>query len=235
MTAEAGIAIIAALPRELAQLTAKVRPDAGLLREGIALYRLPDAVAVAAGMGPARATLAVQAALAACGAGCTLVSAGLAGACAADVRPGQALEVAAVIDARTGERYATAVPESGVTRAVLVSTDTIASVAEKSRLLSTYGAAIVDMEAATVARLARAHGLPFRAIKGVSEAHTMELEDMARFTGPRGEFLTGRFALHTAFRPATWSRAMALGRDSSRALAAMTVLLERIVAESRGG
>jgi nucleoside phosphorylase len=36
--------------------------------------------------------------------------------------------------------------------------DTIASVRQKEQLAARYGAMIVDMEAATVARLARAHG-----------------------------------------------------------------------------
>ena len=60
------IAIIAALPREIASLVRDTSPDATLLRSGIHLYRTPEAILVAAGMGSSRSTVAVEAALAAC-------------------------------------------------------------------------------------------------------------------------------------------------------------------------
>ena len=63
-TVRARIAIIAALPREIAELVRGVPADATLRHRGISLYRLPNAVVVAAGMGAARAEMAVQAALA---------------------------------------------------------------------------------------------------------------------------------------------------------------------------
>lgn len=228
--AQPSFALIAALPRELARLTARTRPDVGLLRQGIALFRLPNAIAVAAGMGRERVALAVEAALRACAPDCTLVSVGLAGACTGDLEPGRVVEASTVVDALTGERYAAGVLAAEEPRpAVLVSTDTIASVAEKARLAAAYGASLVDMEAATVARLARTHGLRFRAIKGVSDAHDFELAGLAQFTGRRGEFRTARFALHTALRPQTWRGAMALGRHSNLALAAMAERLEHIL------
>jgi len=74
------------------------------------------------------------------------------------------------------------------------------------------------MEAATVARLALARALRFRAVKGVSDAHDFEMESMSRFADVSGHFRTAAFALHTALRPQNWSSAMRLGRESNRAL-----------------
>jgi adenosylhomocysteine nucleosidase len=85
------------------------------------------------------------------------------------------------------------------------------------------------MEAATVARLARAHRLRFRVIKAVSDDYDFELASLAKFEGKQGSFRTGAFALHTALRPATWSAAMTLGRNSAAALRALNAELEPLV------
>ncbi len=126
-----------------------------------------------------------------------------------------------MVDAQTGERFATARPDGPV----LATAAAIASVTEKARLHSAYGAVAVDMEAATVGRLARAHGLAFRAVKGISDAHDFELASLDRFATKHGHFRTRAFALHTALRPHRWGKTMHLGRNSNRALAALTALL----------
>jgi adenosylhomocysteine nucleosidase len=219
------VAIIAALPREIAALVRGTKPDAGLLSHGIHLFRMRNAVLVAGGMGASRAALAVEAALADGGVQ-TLISTGLAGACSSQLAAGAVVEANEVIDAQTGERFSTA---SSDLSCVLATTATIASISEKSRLAASYGAALVDMEAATVGRLALAHGLEFRAIKAISDAHDFELSSLSRFAGKYGRFRTGAFALHTALRPAMWTKAAQLGRDSNRALASLhTRLLELI-------
>jgi adenosylhomocysteine nucleosidase len=219
------IAIVAALPREIAALVRGTKADAGMVGRGVWLYRVKGAVVVAAGMGAERAAVAVEAALAEGGVG-MLISTGLAGGCAAGVVAGSVMEAGVVIDASTGERFETAAA-GGVT---LASAGTIASVGEKARLANIYGAAIVDMEAASVARLARAQGLGFRAIKGVSDAHDFELSALAKFAGERGTFRTGAFALHTALRPWEWGKAMELGRGSAKALAGLEVALRDVIA-----
>ena len=208
------LAIIAALPREIAALVRGTKPDTELLRRGIHLHQLPDAIVVAGGMGAQRVTLAFEAAVAAAPV-TTVISTGLAGSCTSELLAGDVVEAATVIEARTGERFAITTSQ---TPHVLVTTGTIASVHEKARLSETYAAAIVDMEAATVARLAAAHGLSFRAIKAISDAHDFELASLARFAGKNGHFRTGAFALHTALRPHHWPKAMQLGRASALAL-----------------
>jgi adenosylhomocysteine nucleosidase len=222
----ATLAIVAALPREIAALVRGTSPDRALLRDGVHLYRLKSAVVVAAGMGAARATVAVQAAMADAPIR-TLVSVGLAGACSAELVAGEVAEASLVIDARTGERFSVGTAKT----CVLVTTDSIASVHEKARLAASYGASLVDMEAATIARLALAKELEFRAIKAVSDAHDFELALLSRFAGKHGSFRTGAFALHTALRPNQWRKAAQLGRDSNRALAALHERLLQIIEE----
>jgi len=222
------LAIIAALPREIAALVRGTKPDAELLRRGIHLHRLPHAIVVAGGMGSQRVTQAFQAAVAAAPI-TTVVSTGLDGACTAALAVGDVVEATTVIEARTGERFAA---RTSQTPHILVTTETIASVREKARLAETYAAAIVDMEAATVARLAAAHSLSFRAIKAISDAHDFELESLARFAGKNGHFRTGAFALHTALRPQSWSKAMQLGRASTLALANLHKALLEVMREA---
>lgn len=211
------IAVIAALPRELRALVNGRRPDAALVARGVYLYRMDRATLVAAGMGAGRVAMAFEAAMTDGGVE-EVISTGLAGGCLAEVVPGTVLEAGMVIDEKTGERFRTGLSEAVP---VLVTTEGIASVGEKARLAAAYGAALVDMEAATLARLAFARGLRFRAIKGVSDGHDFELASLGRFTGMHGQFRTGAFALHTALRPGTWGAAGKLGRNSSRALRAL--------------
>ena len=98
------VAIIAALPREVAALVKGVTPDAELRRRGIFLYRMSEVVVVAAGMGAERAALAVGAALAA-GEMTDLLSVGLAGSCHPALTPGAVAEATVVVDTMTGERF----------------------------------------------------------------------------------------------------------------------------------
>ena len=236
------VAIIAALPREVLPLVWGVKPDRSLKQRHITRFILPNAVVVAAGMGPDRVTLAVEAALEAADVD-LIVSAGLAGSCDPQLHARLVVEPTKIVDVRTGERYATDATEASVVDPsygsrktisdglVLATGTEIASVREKARLRETYGAALVDMEAATVARLARARGLRFRAIKGISDGPEFELEGLARFTGKHGEFLTASFALHTALRPRTWKKAMELGQGSNVAIGGLSQKLRQIIEE----
>ena len=221
------LAILAALPREVTGLVGRTHPSPGLLRQGIHLYSVGSAVVVTAGMGASRVSLAFGAALDA-GAIEAVVSTGLAGSCRLDLPAGLVAEAGTVVDARTGERFQSAASGDG---SVLATAAAIASVKEKARLADAYGAAMVDMEAATVARLAQAHGLAFRAVKAISDAHDFELASLSRFEGRHGQFRTAAFALHTALRPHHWRSAARLGRESNRALSALQIRLRQIVEE----
>lgn len=207
-------AIIAALPREVGPLVRGWQHRQ--LPGKIHLYISDAAIVACAGMGANRATLAVQAALAARPA-TALWSVGLAGACDPSLHVGDIVRAGVVIDSLTGERYA-----SGDSSDVLVTGNGLASVSEKHRLHTSYNASCVDMEAATVARLAQANDIDFRAIKSISDEASFELEDLARFATPDGQFREIAFAAHAALRPPLWSKLVALAGNGRRAVASLT-------------
>jgi adenosylhomocysteine nucleosidase len=211
-------AIIAALPREVKHLV-----------RGWQEHRLPnktlvytnDFAAVAcAGMGPARATLAIQAAMALKPV-TALLSVGLAGACDPSLRVGEIVHAGVVVDAQSGERHS-----NSQFKQVLVSTTTIASIREKQRLYKSYRASAVDMEAATVARIAQAHNLQFQAIKAISDDTTFEVEELARFATHDGQFREMAFAAYSAMRPRLWPKLFQLAGNSKRAIQSLTNELE---------
>jgi adenosylhomocysteine nucleosidase len=151
-----------------------------------------------------------------------LLSVGVAGACDPELRVGDVVRAGIVIDGRSGERFA-----DSQHRQVVVTVDAVAGVDEKQRLFAEYGAAAVDMEAATVARMAQELGLEFGAIKAISDEVDFEMETLRRFATADGQFREAAFALHVAVRPWMWGRVIALGRNSSKAVAALTAEMRR--------
>ncbi|SEF69052.1 adenosylhomocysteine nucleosidase [Bryocella elongata] len=218
------LAIIAALPREIASLVRGLKPHPAFTQRAVFLYEIPGAVVVAGGMGERRVTLALEAARTIAPIA-TVISVGLAGACTAELAPGTVAEACTIIDVRTGERFFGSEPSPHT----LATSESIAGIAEKKRLSEAYNAAMVDMEAATLARLAHAHTLRFRAIKAVSDGHDFELPSLSLFADRDGHFRTGAFALHTALHPSQWSKAAQLGRESSKALKALDAALRTAI------
>ncbi len=210
-------AIIAALPREVSALVKGWKRRE--LPDRVAVYTNGDAVVACAGMGAARAKIAAQAAMATMPV-TALISVGLAGACNPALEAGEIVRAGLVIDERTGERF-----ESSQFDQVLVSTGTIASKGEKARLRALQYADAVDMEGAAVARLARKHGLEFHAIKAISDEADFEVGGLSQFVTADGQFREGAFALHAVLRPAMWKKVIALERNSSKALSALTAVL----------
>jgi adenosylhomocysteine nucleosidase len=211
-------AIIAALPREVKHLVRGWQEHR--LPGKIVVYSNDLGVVACAGMGTARATLAVQAAMSIKPI-TALLSVGLAGACDPALRVGEIVRAGVVVDTQSGERFSDSQFEQ-----VLVSTPSISSVVEKARLFASYGASAVDMEAATVARIARAHDLGFHAIKAISDEATFELQELARFATHDGQFREAAFAAYTAVRPQMWAKLFQLAGNSKRAVEALTVELE---------
>jgi adenosylhomocysteine nucleosidase len=206
-------AIIAAMPGELKAL---VR---GWKRErvgGVDLWRHRDDdlwVAACAGVGQASATKAF-AAVEHDAPVDMVFSLGWAGALRADLAAGSAWNMAGVIDARTGERFRC---DAGAGEEWLVTNPAVADAAEKRRLAAAYGAGLVDMEAAAVARLAQMRGIPFYCIKGVSDGLGARLPDFNRFIGLDGQFELLRFVLFVAVRPKYWSELIRMGENSGKA------------------
>jgi adenosylhomocysteine nucleosidase len=211
-------AIIAALPREIKQLVRGWQEHK--LPGKVVVYTNDFAVAACAGMGSARVTLAVQAAMSIKPA-TTLLSVGLAGACDPSLHVGEIVRAGVVVDTQSGERF-----YDSQFKQVLVSAPTIASVNEKQRLYASYHASAVDMEAATVARIAQARNLSFQAIKVISDDAVFELQELARFATQDGQFREAAFAAYLMTRPHLWSKLFQLAGNSKRALHALTTELE---------
>jgi|HubBroStandDraft_1064217.scaffolds.fasta_scaffold13645_6 adenosylhomocysteine nucleosidase len=141
-------------------------------------------------------------------------SLGWAGALTPALKPGHAYSAAGVIDSRTGERFNC---EAGAGPHWLVTSPTVADHAEKIRLAAAYPAALVDMEAAAIARLAAMREIPFYCIKGVSDSLDAKLPDFNRFLSPSGQLETAQLILHAAFRPWHWPALIRMGENSSKA------------------
>lgn len=211
-------AIIAALPREVKHLV-----------RGWRVHKLPNktiaytndcAVVACAGMGPARAILALQAAMSLKPV-TTVLSVGLAGACDPSLHVGDVVRAGLVIDSQSGERYS-----DSQFKQVLVSAPAIASIKEKQRLRESYSASAVDMEAATVARIAQAHGLVFHAIKAISDDAAFELQELARFATHDGQFREAAFAAYSVARPRLWPKLHQLAGNSKSAVQSLTAELQ---------
>ncbi len=207
-------AIIAALPGELRPL---VRGWPHSARNGIHFWAQRNEedewIAACAGVGQTAATCAF-AGIEDGGPIDLVFSIGWAGALTPGIAPGSAHNVAGVIDVRTGERFHC---EAGAGDLWLATSPTVANHAEKLRLASAYNAALVDMEAAAVARLAAMREIPFYCIKGVSDGRDDRLPDFNRFLDPSGRFRTARFALYALLRPIYWPALLRMGENSRQA------------------
>jgi adenosylhomocysteine nucleosidase len=213
------IALIAALPGELKPL---VRGWTRLSNPGVDLWRTRrdgrEWLAVCAGVGAGAAARAFAEAEKA-GSVDLAVSLGWAGALSREFEAGRAYRISTVIDALTGERFPVA-GQSG--KGVLVTSDKIADRDEKRRLAKAFGAGLVDMEAATVARMAKVRGIPFSCIKGVSDGVDDQIFEFKGFITKQGEFRLAPFIVHAALRPWLWAGLAQMGNRSRKAAVDMT-------------
>jgi nucleoside phosphorylase len=99
----------------------------------------------------------------------------------------------------------------------LVTSPRVADQAEKLRLAAAYGAGLVDMEAAAIARLAQMRGIHFYCIKGVSDGLGEKLPDFNRFIAPDGRFKIVRFVLFAVVRPWYWPALVRMGENGKKA------------------
>jgi adenosylhomocysteine nucleosidase len=99
-------------------------------------------------------------------------------------------------------------------RGALVCQDRVAVTAAEKHALAARGIA-VEMESDGVRQTAREHGVPFFAVKVVSDTadETLPL-DFNRYRGPGGEFQRGRIAMAAAARPWTWPGLIRMGHHA---------------------
>jgi adenosylhomocysteine nucleosidase len=225
------IAIIAALPGELKPLVKdwrRVATDVAGTKKWILSRDADTWIAICAGMG-AEAVRRAYAIAASDGPLDMLLSVGWAGSLFAGVDPGTVHIPTVVIDAQTGEQFNLT---EGGRKWRLVTTARVADAAEKTRLAATYqGAVLVDMEAATVARLAAMQEIPLLCIKGVSDAVGARLPDLNPFIDRMGHMQMARFLIHIAVRPQYWPSLVHLGKNSARAAEAMRDLILKFMEE----
>jgi adenosylhomocysteine nucleosidase len=229
------IGIIAAMPGELKPLVQGWKP----LRVGGGEGAWQGAIdgvaciAVCAGMGKEAAERAYG--IAAQNAPLTaLVSMGWAGATSCGMQPGSAYVLNEVVDAASGEDFATSSPpRPGNAPALkLVTIDHVALPAEKRRLAETYRAVLVDMEAAVVARLARSHGIAFYCLKAVSDVAGETLPDFSRYTDHHGHLRLPALLAHVAIRPRYWPGLARMGKNGRMGAVAMASAVGPLVSDA---
>jgi adenosylhomocysteine nucleosidase len=162
-------------------------------------------------------------------------SVGFAGALDSRLEVGTVIGVKRVIDAKDGSAA-----EAPIGYWTLVSCESTAGVEQKRKLAQMYGAHAVDMESAAVARAALCRGIPFLALKVISDAHDFEMPPVDRFVSHDGRFRTGRFLLFTLLRPWLWLRVVRLARNSNKAVKALCEWLDQYnhkpqISEPRSG
>lgn len=214
------VGIIAALSGELKPLVRGWdRQRTGV--KGISVWKTvrgdDELIAVSGGMGTDAAMRSFTAAEF-LGALDLVLSVGWVGALVLEAKTGHCYVPSEVIDAQTGERFFLT---EGKRKLRLVTTARVADEQEKQRLAQSYGAALVDMEAAAVARLAQIRGIPFACFKGVSDAPDAVLPDLNDFIDAQGQMRMLPFLAHVAVRPRFWGSLLTLGKNSSVAAQAI--------------
>jgi adenosylhomocysteine nucleosidase len=218
------LAIVAALPGELKPLVRGWEKRGNVFHGRIGTS---DAVAAAVGMGSNAAT-----------GGCnlllrqkpdTLVSLGWAGSLSCGLKPPQAVGVREVIDAATGESFPTGNPEGQR----LITLGRVADAQEKRRLAQQYQAVLVDMEAAAVARIARANDLGFYSFKGISDGPNDRLPDFNRFVDAEGQLRMPALIAYAAIHPQYWGALRSLDKNSRQAARELALFVDGFFAASQ--
>jgi adenosylhomocysteine nucleosidase len=213
------IAILAALPREVAPLVRDWSAPVVSRKEGTSVWESDRAIVVCAGMGKERVTRALELAESR-GPLCSLISVGFAGALRDGVRMDGVYWPSIVIDELTGELFAC---EDG--EGVLLTANHVVGRDQKPKLAAQWNADLVDMEAATVARLAMERSLPFRTLRAISDSVDENLPDLSRFTDVQGSFRSTAFAMYVALHPWLIPTTVRLGKQSAQASRAIATAL----------
>ncbi len=100
---------------------------------------------------------------------------------------------------------------------------------ERAALWKTLGAEVVDMESFWAGRLAQRWGIPFLAVRAVSDTVTHELPPFDQFLGPDGRWQLGKGAKYFLSHPADLAKMPGVYVNSRRAAARLTGLLEAVI------
>lgn len=222
------IGIIAAVPLELKHLVRgweRARNADRYVKAWTHVDAAGDSlVAACAGMGAEAARRAFAAAEAG-GALDLVLSVGLAGATDATLRLGACSALSEIVDAQTGERFPLT---DGARRLRIASMARVADASEKKRLFATYGAVMVDMESATIARMAQQRGIPMCCIKAVSDDAGAILPDINPYLR-EGQLRMAAFLAGVLVKPQFWMPLVHLGRNSALAANALGAVLHQFL------
>lgn len=206
------IAIVAALEREVHLLVkgwpVREREHCG---RRLNFFESDDVVAVCGGIGAENARRAAEAVIELY-TPVSVYSVGFAGALDSGFKVGAVVHPQRIIDAGDGSSVALDTGEG-----ILVTFGAVANPEQKAKLRESYGAQLVDMEAAAVMRAAELRGVAFGVVKAVSDDSDFEFPSTEQFVNTDGEFLEMSFALWAALRPWLWPRVMILARNSGLA------------------
>lgn len=209
------VAIVAALEREVRRLIRVRRLRAREDESGLRFFEGEDAVVVCGGIGAKAARRAAEAVIQKYSPR-VIYSVGFAGALDSGLKVGDVVQPAQVISAEDGSRV-----DLKDGKGVLVSFGAVASPEQKAKLKESYGAQLVDMEAAAVARAAEARGVAFASVKVISDAADFAFPEIDRFVDSGGRFHEAQFAMFAAVRPWWWLKVWRLAMNSDAASAAL--------------
>jgi len=233
MSAQIKLAIVAALTREVRPLirTWRIR-DQTHASHTHRFYEHESTVLICGGIGAMAARRATETVISLYAPN-FILSVGLAGALDPSLKVGDILEPSQVINSADSSRIQTEKlePASSYVRATtLITFNRVATPSQKVILRDAYSADAVDMEAAAVARAAEVRGIPFAAVKVISDEVGFTIPDMSAFVDSKGNFRETQFALFSAIRPWLWPSLIQLARNSSRASRALCARLESLIA-----
>ncbi|HEX8802001.1 MAG TPA: hypothetical protein VF772_25485 [Terriglobales bacterium] len=215
-----GIAVVAAMKRELAPMLRGIQPERA---EEMEFFVLNDAVIAVSGIGRNAARHAAEV-LIRRDSPAILISAGLVGALTPKLKVGDVVEVKEIVDVDSG-----AIFETGHGDAVLVTGSAVAGPADKAIEARRWKADIVDMEGSAVAAVAEQHGIEFMAIKAVSDQLNFPIPPLSQFVNAKGKFETLRFLAWVAIRPKWWSVVRQLNANSNLAAANLCQALGHLI------
>ncbi|MBX9583375.1 MAG: hypothetical protein K2X87_23990 [Gemmataceae bacterium] len=186
----------------------------------------PDVDIVVTGIGHAAAAKAIAGVLAGPRPG-LVVMAGFGGALRDGLRVGDVVTPAEVVDDRGG-RWACA---GGGAGRLLTMSAIAATPAEKRSLGDRFSADVVDMESAAVAEACRAAGVPFRAVRAVSDTVDVGLSPRLAELFAAGRFSPWRAALALVRQPVLIAEFWRLARDTRLAADRLAAELSNLLGE----
>ncbi|HYG98988.1 MAG TPA: hypothetical protein VD837_07640 [Terriglobales bacterium] len=217
------VVIIAALEREVAPLVKGWRvldnSHSGVYRT----FQHGDTTVVCSGIGFGPAQKCAESAISILTPQ-VVVSAGLAGALVPEMKVGQVLVPATIVNSRTGARINT-----GHGSGTLVSAAGIAGPEGKRLLAHQHSGLAVDMEAAAVAEVAEGHKIGFTAVKAISDDADFPVPDLERFVDDEGRFLTGKFVAHVGLHPRLWGTVRQFALNSAHASQELCRVLRNLI------